>query len=351
MNRRILMIVTILILLVVANTVSAEVLLQEPVAVVNLIKSEMITKEQLDNKYDEYVAAQARNGKDTSAITQKDVLNIMINDLLIIQGAERDGISLSDAELDQLMKKQKDSFSAQVGSSLSDEQFEQILQYYYGYDLKEYREKVLENYLVDTYVRTKKGDIVNSAKAPSDEEILTYYKKNAASFINPEYVKLSHIFISNKNNPDDAAKALAEKIDRNIRYGVKTYDEEVLEYSEDEGSKYIGGNIGWLAIDDISKKNILGEDFFDTAFSTAEGEISRVVKSNAGYHIIKVLEHRDPKLLTLDDTVTPGSVMTVKQFISQSLYQVNKTKAYNAAIAALLKDLREDAEIIILLEE
>ncbi len=351
MRSRIHVIMILMILLLVMPNAFSQTVLQKPVAVVNLIRSEMIDADQLTEKVDAYKKAQAQAGKDTNSITDKGVLNIMINDILVLQGAERDGITISDRDLDTLVNRQRESVSSQLGKPIDDKQFGAILQNYYGLTLDEYRDKLRQNYIVDSYVKLKKGDIISTALAPTDAQITEYFKKNAAKFINPEYVEISHIFINKKGRTDSDALDLASRISRNIRYGAKSFDEQVVEYSEDEGSKFIGGKIGWLAIDDTARKNILGEEFFDAAFSLDTGEISDVVKSNAGYHIIKILDHHAPKLLTLTDTVTPGNEMTVKQYISQSLYKVNQTNAYNKAISSLIVDLRADAEITILLDQ
>lgn len=333
-----------------APSVFAEqILLQKPVAVVNLTKPEMITESQLAAKVNEYRQLQVQAGKDADTVTESGILDVMINDLLVLQGAERDGITLNDQEVNSLVARQKESFAAQAGSPITDAQFSQIIQQYYGLTVDEFREKLYQNYLVDTYVKARKGDVIDSAKAPTEQQIQEYYKKNAAKFINAEYVEISHIFISRAGKTDEDARGLAEKIYRNIRYGVKTYDEQVLEYSDDENSKYIGGRIGWLAIDDAARKQILGDEFFEAAFSLEEDAYSRAVRSNSGYHIIKLLDHRDPALLTLDDTVTPGNRMTVRQYISQAMYQNNQATAYNAAISSLISDLRAEASIEILL--
>jgi parvulin-like peptidyl-prolyl isomerase len=328
-----------------------EIVLQQPVAVVDLIESETITQQELDEKFEEYISQQSQAGRNTASITEMDVLNVMINDILIIQGAKQAGISISDQQLDTLVRQQKESVSSQVGSQLNDQQFEQILKQYYGMTLTEFRQKLKENYYVDAYVQAEKKDVLNSAKVPSASEIQTYFKKNAAKFINPEYVRISHIFINNDDRSNSEAKALAEKISRNIRYGVHSYDDQVMEYSDDEGSRFSGGVIGWLAIDDESRKQVLGESFFDAAFDLEVGEISRPVQSNAGYHILKILDKRPPKMLTLDDQLSPGTETTVRQYISQNLYQANQSAAYNDAISQLLSELRESAEITILLEQ
>jgi parvulin-like peptidyl-prolyl isomerase len=352
MKLRTISIAALLLSVAIFSASADEIVLQQPVAVVDLIESETITQQELDEKYEEYVTQQAQAGRSTASITEMDVLNIMINDILIIQGAEQAGITVSDNQLNTMVSQQREAVSQQVGTQLNDEQFDQVLRQAYGMTLAEFRQRLKENYLVDAFVRAEKKDVLDAAKVPSSAEIQNYYKKNAANFINPEYVRISHIFISTQEGRTASeAKALADKISRNIRYGVSSYDDQVMKYSDDEGSRFSGGVIGWLAIDDDQRKQVLGEQFFDAAFDLEVGEISRPVKSNAGYHILKILDKRSPRMLTLDDTLSPGTETTVRQFISQNLYEANQSAAYNSAISELLAELRDTAEINILLEQ
>ncbi|MGM0431586.1 MAG: peptidylprolyl isomerase [Spirochaetota bacterium] len=341
----------VILLLVTMSSATAEVVLEEPVAVVELETAETITQAELEEKYEVYLSNQAEAGRDTSSISRKDVLNVMINDILILQGAAKEGISLSEDQLDRMVSEQRNNFAQQVGTQLTDQQFNQLLTHYFGLTREEYRQKLKENYLVDTYVRRVKGDMIENVQPPTQAEISSFYKRNAANFINPEYVKLGHVFIDTRSRSDSEARKLAEKISRNIRYGIKSFENQVSEYSDDEDSKSSDGEIGWLAIDDESNAEALGEDFMDTAFSLDVGEVSRPVRSQAGYHVIKVLDHRSPKILSMEDTVSPGTDTTVQQYISQQLLQRKQSEAYNQAISAVLEDLREDADIQILLEE
>ena len=323
--------------------ITAQMMLQ-PVAVVNLIRPEMISQEAVDAKMQELKSASSN----PQGITFETVLNIMINDVLVLQGAERDGVRLSDAELQALVENQKKSVSSQLGRTITNAELTSILKQLYNLDIDGLKEKMYQSYIVNTYVKKAKPVLVNSAVPPTETEIKDYYKKNAASFINPEYVHVSHIYIP-KNDPSvPSPKATLEDARRKITFGTATFESLIIQYSKDEKTKFIGGDIGWIAIDDATKKALLGEKFFDAVFSLDAGDISQVIESNSGFHIIKVLEHTYPKILTLDDRLEPDTVMTVRQYIQQNLYVENQNKAYKNAVAELVKDLRSQAEITIL---
>lgn len=332
--------------LLVTDFAYSQMMLQ-PVAVVNLTKPEMISQADLDKKIAEYRDSILKSGGSEDQVSSDDVLEIMINDLLVIQGAERDGVTVTESQIDSMVATQKANIEKNLGRTLSNTEFENFLNYY-GTNLKDYRKSLKNNYIVDTYVRLKKKSIIDSAATPTETEIQSFYKKNAASFINPEYIHISHIFMS-KNGVNAAnAKSQMTTIAKDIKFGKISFDDAVIKYSEDDGSKFISGDIGWYAINDTTKKSTLGENFFDVVFGLPTGEISNSIESNAGYHIVKILERIDPKILTLSDKVKPDSVMTVRQYITQRLFSINQTNAYTKAVSSLIQDLRNDAEITIL---
>ena len=88
-------------------------------ATVNLIRNTVITNADLANQMSALGAT-----SDDQALS---VLNIMINDEVFLQGAERDGITVTDAQLDALYAQQKSSYESQAGGTLTDEQFEQVV--------------------------------------------------------------------------------------------------------------------------------------------------------------------------------------------------------------------------------
>ena len=108
----------ICILLVVMMTLSAATI-SSPAATVNLTKNKVITMDQLNKEVEFYTS----NGV---SVQQIDVLNSLIDEILIEQGAARDGYTVSDSDVEQLYAQQKASVESQVGRTLTDEEFERI---------------------------------------------------------------------------------------------------------------------------------------------------------------------------------------------------------------------------------
>jgi parvulin-like peptidyl-prolyl isomerase len=309
-----------------------------PIVRLNLTKNYVITQEMLDAKVAEYQQVY-------ESVDSATVLDAMISDELLNQAMERDGYVLTDDQKNELLAAQKSNVEAQLGMSLTDEQFAYVIESNYGVDLEYFKEYLAQQYLVQSYVMTAKPEYFTDAKLmPTTAEVETFYKKNKSSFISPENVKLAHIYFP---YGDDKAAALkkANDVSAQIKSGKITFEKAVSAYSEDTESISTGGDIGWLSIDDTSTQAYMGENFFEKVFELDAGEVSGVIESNAGYHIVKVSVHNDAKILGIDDKTSPTETTTVRDYITSYLYQENANTAYQEAFVALVADLKSQASI------
>ncbi|PKL13895.1 MAG: peptidylprolyl isomerase [Spirochaetae bacterium HGW-Spirochaetae-8] len=335
-----------IVLLVSTTTLLADVI-SEPAATVNLIRNTVISVESLNEKVKVYQEQIAKDGS-SEKINPLDVLNVMINDELVLQGAERDGYIISEAQVDQLVKQQKAYVEQQVKTSITDAQFEQVLLNNYGMDLAAFRKNLKESALVDSYVRGTQAAVLQNYSEPTDSEIMEFHRANRSAFINPELVRISHIFMPFTETDKDSVKVEMDKLARWLRYNTYTFEELVPKYSKDTASINKGGDIGWLAFDDTSMRGYLGDNFFNAVFELQLGKPSGVLESTGGFHIVKVTTHIDPKMLAIDDVINPESTVTVRQYIQQNLLSRNQQTAYLQGINTLVESLRKSALIDIL---
>ena len=114
---------TMLLLLTVFSSVFATSINSTPVATVRLYKNKVITQADLDNAMKAYQGTGA---------TEADVLQLLINDEVFLQGAEHDGVTVNDTQLASLYAQQKSSYEEQTGVSLTTEQFDKIVEENYG---------------------------------------------------------------------------------------------------------------------------------------------------------------------------------------------------------------------------
>lgn len=310
-----------------------------PLVRINLVRTTVITQQQLDEKLAKYKEAYG------DAIDSNTVLEAMISDELLAQAMERDGYVLSEDAKNELLKTQKASIEQQYGIQLTDEQFAEVIQSNYGISLDEFKNYIADQYSVQNYVLTAKKDMFTEENVmPTNTEIEDFYKKNKSTFISPENVKLSHVFFEFGDDKNAALKK-ANDVSLQIKTGKITFEKAVAQYSEDKNSVEKAGDIGWLAINDADNQQVMGQNFFDKVFALDTGEVSGVIESNAGYHIVKVSVHNDTKILGIDDKTSPTSDTTVRDYITNGLYEQKMNAVFQQAYLSLISDLKNAASI------
>lgn len=121
-----------------------------------------------------------------------------------------------------------------------------------------------------------------------DEEVKKFYNENASKFQGNEQRRASHILIGFGVNatPEQkqAAKAKAEQLLAAVKKNPKSFEELATKNSQDPGSATKGGDLGSFG------RGAMVKPFEDAVFSMKEGQISDLVESEFGYHIIKLTE-------------------------------------------------------------
>ncbi len=137
----------------------------------------------------------------------------------------------------------------------------------------------------------------------TQDDLRSYYNDHRDQYRVPEQVKVSHILIKTPlPGPDGKvdekgvaeAQHRAEDLLKQLKSGAKLED-LAKKYSEDPGSAKQGGSLGWIG------KGQTVPEFEKTAFSLPKGQISDLVKSSYGFHIIRVDDKQDAHSKTLDE--------------------------------------------------
>ena len=310
-------------------------------ATVNLIRNTVITNADLASQM------QTLGATEDQAL---QVLNIMINDEVFLQGAERAGITVNDTQRDALYSQQKRAYEQQVGQSLTDQQFEQIVNQSYG-SVDAYKEALGNQYILQTYLMQERGDQLQSGNyAPTTQEVENFYRRNATGFTQAENVRFSQIYMQKTGDSAADAEKLATmtQVASDIQNGVITFEAAVNQYTEDEASKAEGGLMGWLASDNTVVRQTWGDAFVDTVLSLPLGATSDVIESNTGYHIVRVSVHNDARLLGIDDRIQPDVDYTVRDYITEYLTNANMQTAMNEQLNSMVEELRSEARIRVL---
>src|SRR5579864_530361 len=188
--------------------------------------------------------------------------------------------------------------------------------------------------------RKVKYAVIENGKAAEDvkvtpEDLRDYYNQHREQYRVPEQVKVSHILIKTPLlGPDGKvdekgvveAQHRAEDLLKQLKSGAKLED-LAKKYSEDPGSGKQGGSLGWIG------KGQTVPEFEKVAFSLPKGQISDLVKSSYGFHIIRVDDKQEAHMKTLDE-VKAEIEPTIKH---QKAQQIAQQKA-----DALLKQARKD---------
>jgi len=164
------------------------------------------------------------------------------------------------------------------------------------------------NLMRENLVATAELKKIDSGITVSDAEIQKAYADNAKEY---EQVKARHILIAPKGSPaaqagkdltDEQAKAKAEDLRKQILAGAN-FEELAKKESDDTGSGARGGDLGSFG------HNQMVPEFEQAAFAAKVGEVTPVVKTQFGYHIIKVEGHETTPL----DQVRPTIEKNLKQ--------------------------------------
>ncbi|WP_160644952.1 stalk domain-containing protein [Chengkuizengella marina] len=243
----------------------------------------------------------------TDALVQQ-----LIDQTLVAQQLAIEGLNVTDEEIADSVSKEIERFKASFGS---DEEVEAYL-LRYGMSLEDYQ-KIVED-MIPFQLQIEK--LFESKIEITDEEIATYYEANLSTYTEEEQVKASHILVETKEE--------AESILQQINDGTD-FSELAIEHSIDPGSGSNGGDLGFFG------RGVMVPEFEEAAFNLSTGEISEIVQSNFGFHIIKVTDKKEEKTPTLEEK---------QEEIKEELSKVKTREQYQLWI----EEVKTESEIEIL---
>ena len=269
-----------------------------------------ITSDQLQNAF--LNAISRYDDKTLSSLDQativtfkKNILNQLIDYELLYQQAQKEKVKISNDEINLEIDKIKDNFS-------TPEEFNEALKAN-NITLAQLKEDIKRQLMINSILEEAKSQV-----SISDEELLEYYNENKESFVEPEQVHARHILVETEEE--------ANKLLLLLKEGLTDFAELAKEKSIGPSAPS-GGDLGFFARGQMVK------EFEDAAFSLEPGEISDVVQTQFGYHIIKCEEKKEEHSPTFEEA---------KERISNIL----RSQRENEAISALISKLKEEAVIV-----
>jgi len=310
----------------------------QPAAIVNLTKNEPITVKQLRTEVERM---EKTRGRVLTKEERLQLLDVMINEKLAIQAAEKEKITISENEVNAQIQQLRAVLAQQLGRQPTDAEFNQAVKNESGMELPAFRDQLRRQMIVQKYLLAKKEPLLKSIKEPTDAEIIEQYNLARAQFVRPETVRFSMIQVP--YGPDSASRAkardLANALIKEINSDPSKFD-DVVTRSHAPNSGFIAGDGGFLPRN-RDALNVVGQNFINIAFSLKQGEVSKLIEGTPGYQIIKITENYSMKNLELDDIVQPGSAIRVRDFIKQALMNERQQAIITKASEELISDLRK----------
>jgi parvulin-like peptidyl-prolyl isomerase len=295
---------------------SASLDFKDPVAIVD---GEKISKAQLDESFDKAVQMTGIKAADLTPEQKiegyRQILDEMITEKLVSKAAA--GVTVPQADVDAQIAKIKAQFPSEEDFSKQLTQVGQTPE-----QLSETIKKMLQQQ------RWLESQLADKAEV-TEEEAKKFYEENKTEFTQPETVKASHIlFRVNKEDTEDVANQKLKAAQGAEARAKKGEDFSALakELSEEPGAKESGGDLGFFP------KDRMVPEFAEVAFNEKVGEISNPVRTQFGWHVIKVTDKKSAGTLPYDE-------------VKSQLMTYLKSKKQEEAAQEVLKSLRDSAKI------
>lgn len=224
-----------------------------------------------------------------------------------------------------------------VSEAAIDAQVNKIIQQVGGYDkftkalaaqkmsMDSLRQELVKGCKVDALVHKA----VSETPEPSDEEITAYFEAHAADYETGPQVLAQHILITPENRTEESSKQKALEKIKAIRKRITeegaNFSEEARAHSQCPSGKE-GGSLGWFG------RGAMVKEFDEAAFKMKTGEVSDVIETQFGYHIIYKADEK------------PGSKRSITE-VYDSIKDLLRHEARGRALDAYVAELREKAKI------
>jgi len=262
----------------------------------------------------------------------KEALNMVIEERLQIQEGKKFGFVIDedavDAAMEEIIKK----------NDLADGQLQEMLKRE-GRTLKSYKNHIRDQIMVSKITRFEIGNRVKV----SEKSIIKYYKENQKEFWQEGKVKARHIlFIAERGSSEKIRREKlqqAKKILLKLRKG-NDFAKLAMKYSEDISASN-GGDVGFVG------RGKMVPEFEEAVFNLKPGQVSDIVKTEYGYHIIKVEEVLPGKTLTLKDVKNRIHQILTMQMQKQ-VYDVWMNELKNSAFieVTLFEDAAKNTSLV-----
>lgn len=249
----------------------------------------------------------------TPETVREFVIDYYVDQTLFEQAAKEHDIIVEDSEVNEQVDSMKKNYD-------SDDAWNEALETA-GITEDQYRDSIKQGLL-----QSKLQEEMTKDVQAADEEVLETYNMYSSMFDNSK--RSSHILF----NADEEAKA--NDVLAQINAGTISFEDAAKENSHDEGSAQNGGDVGWNTLTTFVTE-------YEEGLSTlGKGQVSQPIKSDYGYHIIKVTDEFSPTENTTDLNAIPSEFVEYIRTIVKSQNQSTKFQEW-------FETYKEEAEVTI----
>ncbi len=257
--------------------------------IIAVVDNEIILESELNNQAQMY-AMQQRIDQQQLPLLKDQMLESMINKRLLLAKAIRDSVIVSDAEVQQELDNQMRQFEQVYGSI--DQVADQM-----GMSVPRLRREMREDIRKELLVQRLQNKTFQTINV-SRREVREFYEQHRTELPPvPEQVEVAHIFIMPEEDENVRADAYAraEQL-RDSILACADFEALAREFSVDTGTAERGGDLGWV------RRGLFVREFEEAVFAMSPGEVSEIVETQFGLHIIRLEERRG-------DSVRPRHIL------------------------------------------
>lgn len=318
-------------------------------AVVKLNKNESITVKQMKTRVEMY---EKQRGAALSIDDRKKVLDALIQEKLVLQAAQKAGITLTDSAVEQMFLQQVSS--QLLGRTVTQSELEEVvkqetnlslddfMKQQIGMSVAEYKTYLKNQTIVQQYIVSQRESELK-AVAATDEEIRSFYELNKSSFVWTDMMKLFLVVVP-KGNDAEAARVKANDFYTKLKE-KKLSSNQITVESKKENSGFQSGEI--LINKNQTSAQQLGISYTDliSLFSNAKDYVSTVSEFDTHFQFYMIIKKYDAKLLGLSDVVQPDSTTTVYDYIRSSLGQQKVMQYFTVAAQDIAVGLDKEENV------
>ncbi|HMO40428.1 MAG TPA: peptidylprolyl isomerase [Saprospiraceae bacterium] len=264
-------------LLLVLTSLSAQKVVIDKV--VGTVGGELLLLSEVE---EQYALMTAQNPK-LPADIRCDIMDGILSAKLLLNQAKLDSVEVSDEEVESQLNARIERILSYMNNDL--EQFET----YYGQSVNEVKEQFREDLRSQILTDRMRGQIMSDVKV-TPAEVRAFFQtipRDSLPYFNSE-VEIREIVYKPKINEEERQRAIDKltELRRRIVENGEDFAELARKFSDDGGSARLGGELGW------ARRGKFVPEFEAVAYNLDKGEISEIVESEFGFHVLQLLERR-----------------------------------------------------------